>query len=116
MCPMKQLPNEALIDEKYQGIRPAPGYPACPEHSEKGTLWQLLDAEANTGIAPHRELCDVAGGGGVRLVLRASGIAVLHRRPHPEGSGRTTTRGARAGRWQEAEKWLAPNLAYEPED
>lgn len=46
----EQLPNEALIDEKYQGIRPAPGYPACPDHTEKDILWRLLDAEANTGI------------------------------------------------------------------
>jgi len=44
------LDNNALIAEKYQGIRPAPGYPACPEHTEKGKLWQLLDAEAATGI------------------------------------------------------------------
>ena len=44
------LSNEQLIRELYQGIRPAPGYPACPEHTEKGTLWQLLDVEAQTGI------------------------------------------------------------------
>ena len=42
--------NEQLIEEKYQGIRPAPGYPSCPEHSEKEKLWQLLDVEKNTGI------------------------------------------------------------------
>ena len=44
------LSNDDLIEEKYQGIRPAPGYPACPDHTEKATLWQLLDAEAATGI------------------------------------------------------------------
>ncbi len=44
------LDNNDLIAEKYHGIRPAPGYPACPEHTEKGKLWQLLDAEAATGI------------------------------------------------------------------
>src|SRR5690606_12595470 len=44
------LDNEALIAEKYRGIRPAPGYPACPEHSEKRTLFQLLDAENNAGM------------------------------------------------------------------
>jgi 5-methyltetrahydrofolate--homocysteine methyltransferase len=44
------LDNNALIAEKYQGIRPAPGYPACPEHTEKDKLWKLLDAEAATGI------------------------------------------------------------------
>mgnify|MGYP000697532567 FL=1 len=44
------LDNAALIKEKYQGIRPAPGYPACPDHTEKGTLWQLLEVEKHTGM------------------------------------------------------------------
>lgn len=44
------LDNDALIDEKYQGIRPAPGYPACPDHTEKGLLWKLIDPERNAGI------------------------------------------------------------------
>jgi 5-methyltetrahydrofolate--homocysteine methyltransferase len=44
------LSSEDLIAERYRGIRPAPGYPACPDHTEKGTLWQLLDAEKATGI------------------------------------------------------------------
>jgi 5-methyltetrahydrofolate--homocysteine methyltransferase len=46
----EQLTNEELIQEKYQGIRPAPGYPACPDHTEKYKLFKLLDAEKNTGI------------------------------------------------------------------
>ena len=46
----EQLSSADFIAEKYRGIRPAPGYPACPDHTEKGTLWQLLDVEANTGI------------------------------------------------------------------
>ncbi|MCO6486474.1 MAG: methionine synthase [Saprospiraceae bacterium] len=46
----ESLDNEALIAERYRGIRPAPGYPACPEHSEKATLWSLLEVEKNTGI------------------------------------------------------------------
>ena len=46
----EDLSNDDLIREKYQGIRPAPGYAACPEHTEKGPIWQLLDAEANTGM------------------------------------------------------------------
>ena len=48
--PEEQLDNDALIGETYRGIRPAPGYPACPEHTEKAKLWELLDAEAATGI------------------------------------------------------------------
>ena len=46
----EQLDNDQLIAEGYQGIRPAPGYPACPDHTEKATLWQLLDVERNAGI------------------------------------------------------------------
>ncbi len=49
-APAELLENEALIDEQYQGIRPAPGYPACPEHTEKGTLFTLLDAEEKLGM------------------------------------------------------------------
>jgi 5-methyltetrahydrofolate--homocysteine methyltransferase len=49
-APDEALDNDALIAEKYQGIRPAPGYPACPDHTEKGTLFSLLDAEARAGI------------------------------------------------------------------
>ena len=47
---MENLRNEDLIHEKYRGIRPAPGYPACPDHTEKGTIWRLLDVQAKTGI------------------------------------------------------------------
>jgi 5-methyltetrahydrofolate--homocysteine methyltransferase len=47
----EDLSNEQLIREQYRGIRPAPGYPACPEHSEKGTLFNLLDATKATGIS-----------------------------------------------------------------
>jgi 5-methyltetrahydrofolate--homocysteine methyltransferase len=47
---MKHLTSEELIKEKYQGIRPAPGYPACPDHTEKPMLFKLLDAEKNAGI------------------------------------------------------------------
>jgi 5-methyltetrahydrofolate--homocysteine methyltransferase len=49
-APEERLTNEELVREEYRGIRPAPGYPACPDHTEKGTLWRLLDAEAATGI------------------------------------------------------------------
>ncbi len=49
-APEESLSSEQLVREEYRGIRPAPGYPACPEHTEKGTLWTLLDAETATGI------------------------------------------------------------------
>jgi 5-methyltetrahydrofolate--homocysteine methyltransferase len=47
----ESLSNSELINESYQGIRPAPGYPACPDHTEKTTLFQLLEAEKNTGVS-----------------------------------------------------------------
>ncbi|MDW1542970.1 vitamin B12 dependent-methionine synthase activation domain-containing protein, partial [Vibrio sp. YT-17] len=47
----ENLSNDELIREKYQGIRPAPGYPACPEHTEKGPLWELLNVEENIGMS-----------------------------------------------------------------
>ncbi len=50
-APDEDLTGAALIKERYQGIRPAPGYPACPEHTEKGTLWDLLDVEARIGVS-----------------------------------------------------------------
>jgi 5-methyltetrahydrofolate--homocysteine methyltransferase len=46
----EKLTTDDLINEKYRGIRPAPGYPACPDHTEKATIWDLLDAEKHTGI------------------------------------------------------------------
>jgi 5-methyltetrahydrofolate--homocysteine methyltransferase len=49
-APDERLPNQALIAEDYRGIRPAPGYPACPDHTEKAAVWDLLDAERRTGI------------------------------------------------------------------
>ena len=47
----ENLINEDFISEKYRGIRPAPGYPSCPDHTEKGILWRLLDAEKHTGVS-----------------------------------------------------------------
>ena len=46
----EKMTNKELINEKYQGIRPAPGYPSCPDHDEKDKIWSLLDVEKNTGI------------------------------------------------------------------
>ena len=77
-APDEQLTNDALIKEHYRGIRPAPGYPACPEHSLKTTLFEMLDAHHATG-AVDRELCDAADGGGQRLLLRASAGGIFRR-------------------------------------
>jgi 5-methyltetrahydrofolate--homocysteine methyltransferase len=113
--PDEALPNEALIDEKYQGIRPAPGYPACPEHSEKGTLWQLLDAEANTGIGLTESyaMWPAAAVSGWYFAHPDAQYFIVGRIQKDQVHDYARRKG-----WtlQEAEKWLAPNLAYEPED
>jgi len=111
----ERLSNEDLINEKYAGIRPAPGYPACPEHTEKLTLWDLLDAEKNTGIRLTESMAMWPG-------ASVSGWYFAHPQAQYFVLGRInkeqTADYARRKDWtlQEAEKWLAPNLGYEPED
>jgi 5-methyltetrahydrofolate--homocysteine methyltransferase len=108
------LDNEAMIDERYGGIRPAPGYPACPDHTEKGLLWQLLDAEGNAGIqlTEHFAMTPTAA---------VSGWYFSHPEARYFGVGRIdrdqVADYARRKGWTvaEAEKWLAPNLGYDPE-
>ncbi len=113
-APEERLDNEALIREEYRGIRPAPGYPACPEHTEKRTLWKLLDVEKNAGISL-TESCAMSPPSAV------SGFYFSH----PEsryfgvseiGRDQAADYAARKG-WplEEAERWLAPILAYDPE-
>lgn len=103
------LDNEQLIRELYQGIRPAPGYPACPEHTEKGTLWQLLDVEAKTGITLTESYAMWPG-------AAVSGWYFGH--PDSKyfavskiGEDQLSDYAAKKGWSQtEAESWLAPNL------
>jgi len=114
-APDEGLDNVALIEERYKGIRPAPGYPACPDHTEKQTLWSLLDVTANTGI----ELTDsMAMWPGAAV----SGFYFSH--PQSQyfvvgrvGRDQVEDYAERKG-WtlREAERWLGPNLAYQPED
>ena len=73
----EKLTNEELIQEKYRGVRPAPGYPGCPDHTEKITLFQLLDADQQTGIQPHRKPGHVPGILGERPLLRPPRLALL---------------------------------------
>jgi 5-methyltetrahydrofolate--homocysteine methyltransferase len=104
------LDKEALIREQYSGIRPAPGYPACPEHTEKRTLWSLLDVENNAGITL-TENCAMSPGAAVSGYYfshpdsRYFGVAEI-------GRDQATDYAERKD-WtlEEAEKWLAPNLA-----
>lgn len=113
--PDEQLDNEALIGERYQGIRPAPGYPACPEHTEKVTLWQLMDVQKRTGIELTESMAMWPG-------AAVSGWYFSHPQSQYFVVGRLAQDQvadyARRKGWtlQEAERWLAPNLGYNPED
>jgi 5-methyltetrahydrofolate--homocysteine methyltransferase len=106
------LTNDQLVAEQYQGIRPAPGYPACPEHTEKGTLWQLLDVEANTGIKLTESYAmypaaSVSGWYFSHLDSRYFGIGRVARDQVEDYAKRKDISV------EEAEKWLAPVLGYE---
>ena len=87
-APDEALDNADLIREKYQGIRPAPGYPACPDHTEKRTLFDLLRAETNAGITLTESFAMLPDRLGERLVLLAPGGAVLRRRQDRARPGR----------------------------
>ena len=112
-APDEELDGRALIAERYRGIRPAPGYPACPEHSEKATLWALLDAERHTGIrlTEHYAMDPAASVSGYFLAHPEARYFGLGRIDRDQVSDYARRKGwARA----EAERWLAPVLAYEP--
>jgi 5-methyltetrahydrofolate--homocysteine methyltransferase len=110
----EQLGREQLIAEVYRGIRPAPGYPACPDHTSKGPLFELLDAERRAKMRLTESFA----------MLPASAVSGFYL-SHPESSyfavgkvGRDQVEdyARRAGMsLAEAEKWLAPYLAYELE-
>ncbi|MFC6644498.1 methionine synthase [Granulicella cerasi] len=109
----ENLTPEELIREGYRGIRPAPGYPACPDHTEKGTIWQLLDVEAQTGIVLTESFAMWPGSS-------ISGIYFAHPEARYMALGKidrdqTEDYAARKG-WTlaEVERWLGPNLGYEP--
>ena len=112
-APDEALENDALIEEKYRGIRPAPGYPACPDHTEKRTLFKLLQAEKHTGIRL-TESCAMWPASAV------SGLYFAHPDSAYFGVGRigrdqVEDYAARKGMTvAEVEQWLQPSLAYTP--
>jgi 5-methyltetrahydrofolate--homocysteine methyltransferase len=114
-APDEDLDNETLIKEGYVGIRPAPGYPACPEHTEKRTIWELLDVKANTGIelTEHMAMWPGASVSGLYFAHPQSQYFVVGK----IGRDQVDDYAARKG-WTraEAEKWLSPVLGYQPED
>ena len=113
--PDEQLDNEALIGEKYRGIRPAPGYPACPEHTEKTTIWELMDVQERTGIELTESMAMWPGAAvsGLYFSHPQSQYFVVGRIAQDQVADYAKRKG-----WtlKEAERWLAPNLGYNPED
>ena len=110
----EHLSTEALIAEKYRGIRPAPGYPASPDHTEKGTLFRLLDGAAATGLelTESYAMFPTAAVSGLYFAHPDSRYFALGK----IGRDQVTDYAARKGMpLAEMERWLAPNLAYEPE-
>ncbi len=112
-APDEQLDNEALIREQYQGIRPAPGYPACPDHTEKAGIFKLLQIEENAGISLTESYA-------IWPAASVSGWYFSHPQARYFGLGRIGKDQVRdyARRkgisLAEAEKWLAPSLGYVP--
>ena len=109
----EQMANEDLIKERYRGIRPAPGYPACPDHTEKATLFKLLDATANTSLqlTEHFAMYPTAAVSGWYFAhpeakyFAVGKIGVDQVEDYAERKGLTKA---------EAERWLMPSLAYDP--
>jgi 5-methyltetrahydrofolate--homocysteine methyltransferase len=112
-APAEMLSNEDLIAEKYQGIRPAPGYPACPDHTEKAALFELLEATRHTGVTLTEHFA-------MHPTAAVSGLYFSHPQAQYFGLGKigldqVEDYASRKGMSvEEAERWLAPNLGYEP--
>jgi 5-methyltetrahydrofolate--homocysteine methyltransferase len=109
----EKLSSEDLIHEKYRGIRPAPGYPACPDHTEKATLWKLLDVEKNTGMRLTESFAmwpasSVSGWYFAHPQSRYFSVGKIDRDQVADYAARKGMSVA------EVERWLAPNLGYEP--
>jgi len=113
-APDEHLTKEARIAEKYRGIRPAPGYPACPDHTEKRILWDLMDVEQATGIALTENLA-------MHPAASVCGIYIAHPEAAYFDAGhfakdQIDDYAARKGMpIEEVERWLGPRLNYEPE-
>jgi 5-methyltetrahydrofolate--homocysteine methyltransferase len=100
-----------LIDEKYRGIRPAPGYPACPDHTEKGTIWSLLDVEKHTGMLLTESFAMWPGSSvsGIYFAHPQSRYFSLGRIGRDQVEDYAERKGLSVA---EVERWLGPNLGY----
>ncbi|MCK8132514.1 methionine synthase [Pseudoalteromonas sp. 2CM28B] len=110
----ENLSNDELIRENYQGIRPAPGYPACPEHTEKKKIWQLLDTEKRIGMQLTSSYAmwpgaAVSGWYFSHPEAKYYAVASIQKDQVEDYAKRTNMT------LEEAERWLSPNLGYEPE-
>jgi len=107
----ESLSNEEMIREKYQGIRPAAGYPACPEHTEKNTLWQLLDIENRIGmqLTESCAMLPTAAVSGLYFASPESRYFTVGKINKDQVEDYARRKGISL---DEAEKWLAPNLGY----
>ena len=109
------LSNTDLIQERYRGIRPAAGYPACPDHTEKGPLWHLLDVEANTGMRITESFAMWPGSS-------VSGLYFAHPESRYFSLGKIDRdqvadyAGRKAMKVAEVERWLGQNLNYDPSE
>jgi 5-methyltetrahydrofolate--homocysteine methyltransferase len=110
----EKLSTDDLIDEKYRGIRPAAGYPACPDHTEKGILWNLLEVEKNTGIKLTESFAMWPGSSvsGLYFSHPDSKYFAISKIGHDQVLDYHLRKGMSV---QEVERWLAPYLNYEPE-
>jgi 5-methyltetrahydrofolate--homocysteine methyltransferase len=113
-APQEHLDATGLIREEYQGIRPAPGYPACPDHTEKANLWRLLDVERSAGIRLTESFA-------MFPTAAVSGFYFSHPKAHYFGVGKidrdqVASYAQRKGlTLNETERWLAPILGYDPD-
>jgi len=107
----ESLSTEEVIREKYQGIRPAAGYPACPEHTEKGTLWQLLDVENRIGMSLTESyaMLPTAAVSGLYFANPEARYFTVGKINKDQVKDYAQRKGLSM---DEAEKWLAPNLGY----
>jgi 5-methyltetrahydrofolate--homocysteine methyltransferase len=109
------LSNADLIQEKYRGIRPAAGYPACPDHTEKGPLWRLLDVQANTGMLITESFAMWPGSSvsGLYFAHPESRYFSLGKIDRDQVSDYSKRKGMSVA---EVERWLGQNLNYDPAD